>query len=255
LLDTKIEHFVLPTADAGKYVAHAVVVAEFGMFVGKTWVAGLLRPEARPVHPGLVPGDEHAAAGGRDDLIPIERVDPDVAERTGCPIAVYGAECFGGVFEHWHVIASADRQDRIHVRALAIQIYNDHSAGQLVPPRALPKRAIEDVRVQVPCGAVAIQKYRLGPQVTDRIATCGERQSRTEHFVIGTDSEQAQAQVDGSGPAAQCNRGQANVRPKRVFEGVDVWPDRGEPIRREGLLHIEFFLASHVRNGQEYTLH
>ena len=100
LLDTKVEDFELAAADAGQHVAHAVVVAEFGVFVAEGGVAGLLGPEARLRHPRGIPRDEHAAAGGGDDLVSVERVDPDVAERSGRLTLVQRADRFGGIFDH-----------------------------------------------------------------------------------------------------------------------------------------------------------
>src|ERR1035438_10802628 len=101
-------------------------------------------------------------------------------------------------------------------------MHNHERAGQLIVAGAAAESVFEDIRIQVPGGVVAIQKYAFGAQVTDRVATCSERKRWAEHFVVGTDSEQAQAQVNRSGPAAQRSRGKANALLERVFERDDV---------------------------------
>ena len=53
LLDAEIEDFKLAAADPREHVAHAVVVAELGVFVGNAGIAGLLGPEARLFDPGV----------------------------------------------------------------------------------------------------------------------------------------------------------------------------------------------------------
>ena len=47
--------------------------------------------------------------------------------------------------------------------------------------------------------AFAVEEYRLGAQIADGIAACGEGERGTEDFVAGSDTEEAQAKVNGGG--------------------------------------------------------
>src|SRR5206468_1048542 len=97
--DAEVENFELADADAGEDVAEAVIVADFGVFVGKAGVAGLGGEEAGAVGEDGLGCGEHAAAGGGDDFVSVEGEGGDVAHGAGRTVLVSGSEGFGGVFE------------------------------------------------------------------------------------------------------------------------------------------------------------
>ena len=101
------------------------------------------------------------------------------------------------------------------------------SAGQSLAACAVAERAIEDVRVQIPGCAIAVQKYRFGAKIADRIAACDEGERRAKDLVAGADAEKTQSEVYGGGTAAKGDRRHADAGLEVPFEGGDIWADRG----------------------------
>src|ERR1039457_3870616 len=119
LLNAEVEDFELAAADAGEHVAHAVVVAELGVFVSEAGIAGLLRPESRLFDPGGVGGDEHSAAGGSDDLVAVER-----ERRRVCGFGYFDHQSSGlvaGTIYEYRITGHFNAQD------LSGQIYQVHT--------------------------------------------------------------------------------------------------------------------------------
>ena len=79
-------------------------------------------------------------------------------------------------------------------------MHHDESAGQSLPLCAVAECVLEDIRVQVPGCAIAVQKYGLGAEKADRIATGDEGKSGAEDLVARPDAEKAQPEVYGGGP-------------------------------------------------------
>ena len=221
----QVEHFELPATDACEHGAHAVVVAEFRVFVGEAGIAGLLGPEACLIHPGLVPGDQHAAAGGGDNLVSVKGVDSDVAERPGRISFVERAHRFGGVLDHGDSVFGAGSEDGVHIGALAIKVDHDQRLGKPVRHRPLSQGAGQDLGIQVPSGAVAIHKDRHAALIDDRVGGRNEGKGGTEHFIAGTDSHHAQRKVQRRGSAGQSDSGPSDACGEFPFEGGDVWPN------------------------------
>jgi hypothetical protein len=95
-----------------------------------------------------------------------------------------------------------------------------------------------------------IEEHRLGAEITDGIAACGKREGGAEDFVSGTDSEQAQTEVDGGGAATERDGWQADSVLDVLFEGRQVGANRGHPVGREGPLDVGLLATTHVRNGE-----
>ena len=142
-----VEHFKLASSDAGEHVAHAVVVAKFGVFVGDAGIAGLLRPEARLIHPSGVARNEHSAAGGGNDLVPVEREHPYVAEAFRRPVSRYVAPSASAASSSTGMSYSR-QSDRIGSMsgALPVEIDDDEGPRQLIAPGAVAKRVFEDAQ-------------------------------------------------------------------------------------------------------------
>ena len=231
LLDAQIEDFELTPSDAREDVAHAVVVAEFRMLIRESGIACLLGPEACFFDPGSIAGHEHSAAGGCDDLVPVEGEYADVAKCSGGPISVCRAESFGGVFEHRHVIAAAECQDRVHIGALPIEVHHYESTWQLFLSRARSRRTSSrmlgsrfQVAQSLSRNTGSAPRYRIGLQLAAKVSV-GQK-----YFVAGAHAEKAQPEMDGGGAAAERHGRQADAAGELLLEGSDVGADCGQPV-------------------------
>ena len=121
--------------------------------------------------------------------------------------------------------------------------------GEPVRRRPLSQGAGQEVGIEVPGCAVAIHEDRHAALVDDGVGGRSEGESGTENFVAGTDSYQAQREVQGRGSAGQGDSGEPDASLEFAFEGGEVWPNGGEPIGRKGLPHVGFLVAAHVRDG------
>src|SRR5229473_3935342 len=156
------EHPQLPTSDRCQHVAEAIVVAELGVFVGNSRVARLSRPEARFVHQLLLLGHQHAAAGGGDDLVAIERECGDGSPRTDMFAFVCRPQCLGSVFQYRHLVAGADLQTGIQVRASAVKVDNHQRTRKPATSRSLLQHRGHEVWIHIPARALAVDKDWLG---------------------------------------------------------------------------------------------
>src|ERR1022692_2714047 len=120
LVDAKSENLKLTASNPGQHVAHAVVVAHFGMLVSDTGIARLGGPEAGLVYPFLMTRNQHAAARCGDDLVAVERIDTHIPERPGWRSLVQGTHRFGGIFDHGDSVFGASTEDWIQIGTLAI---------------------------------------------------------------------------------------------------------------------------------------
>ncbi len=126
LPDPPLEHRQLPPGDRGQEVAQPVVVADLRVFVVRGRVAGLGGQEAGPAAQLGVVAGEHPAAAGGDDLVAVEGEAANPPERARRTAAVRRAERFGGVLDDRDRVPPARRQDRLVIRALAIEIDHEH---------------------------------------------------------------------------------------------------------------------------------
>ena len=129
-LNAVAEHLQLAASNSGQHVAHAVVVADFGVLVVGGRLAGLRGQLAGVGNEVPVVGDEHAAAGGGDDLIAVEGVNAGLPQRARRPLLVGGAQCLGCIFDQGDAKLLAGRQDGSDVGALAIEVDQHHGFGQ-----------------------------------------------------------------------------------------------------------------------------
>jgi hypothetical protein len=199
-------------------------------------------------NPLRAPGNQHAAAGGGDDLIAVKRVDPYIPECSGRSSLIRRTHRFGGVFDHGNAILAADGKHRVHIGALAIQVDHHQRFGQAVYRRALAQGAPQNLRVHIPCGAVAIHKDRHAALVRDGISRRDEGKRGTENFIARADSHQTQCQMQRGRPAGQGYCRQPHQRRELPLEGCEVRADCREPICGEGVAHVALFGAAHMRN-------
>ena len=120
----------LTEADGGADVAEAIIVSEDGVLVVRRRVARLAGEEARLSGELGIFGDEHAAAGGGDDLVAVEGVDACEAEGPGTTVAIGGAQGLGRVLNQLHAVLGAASEDRGDVRRLSVEMHEDEGLGR-----------------------------------------------------------------------------------------------------------------------------
>jgi hypothetical protein len=118
--------------------------------------------------------NQHPTPRGGEDLVAVEGVESRPAQGAGSPAFVGRPQRLGGVLDQGHLIAIADRQDRIKVGALPVEMDHDHGFGQSASAGALLHRGIQQFRVHVPGKRLAVNEHRPGAQVADRIGAGGK---------------------------------------------------------------------------------
>jgi len=237
----------LPAADGGQHVAQPVVVADLRVLVVRRRIARLGRKLARMVDQPLVGRDQHAAARGGDDLVAVEREGAHQAEGARRPPFVRGAQRLGCILDHRHVVARTGRQDRVQVRALAVEVHGDDGLGQLAGPRPRGQRLLQQARIHVPRRPFAVNEGRPAAQIDDRVDAGREGEGRDQYLVARADAGQDQRQVQRgrAGGERQCIR-RADGRSELGLERVHLRPEGRNPVGREDLLDELLLQAGHV---------
>lgn len=239
----------LPAADAGADVAQAIVVADAGVPI---LVVGVRVPRLGGVEfdagSGLGAGaDEGAAAGGGDHLVAVEGEGSVAAEGAAAAALVVGAEGLTGVFEHGNPILVGDGHDGVNVGRHAVEVDGDDGFGHAAPlGEAVEDGLLEQVGVHIPAVGGAVDEHGGGAEVGDGVDGGGEGEALADDFVAEADAEHDEAEVDGGGACAEGDDVfGAHEGPEFALEGVDVRPQRDDPVGVEGLLDVLLFPAGH----------
>src|SRR5690606_26673038 len=123
---TILQYLQLTAPDPRQDVAETVVVADLRMLVVRGRVPRLRREFARVADQRLVGRDKHSPTGGGDDLVAVERVDAHSTEGARGAAVVGGPERLRGVLDECHAMAVAGVEDRVDIRALAVEVNQDH---------------------------------------------------------------------------------------------------------------------------------
>ena len=245
------QHLQLPAPDPGQHIAHAVVVTDLRVLVMGRGIPGLSSELAGVGDEAGVVGDQHAAAGGGDDLVAVEGEDARFAEGSWRPSVIGGAQCLGGIFDHWNLIPAADRQDRSQVGALAVEVDRYDRLRQLALARLAFDRLRQQRRVDVPGAALTVDEDRSPAQIGDGVDAGGEGERGDEHLVARADAGQEQRQVQrGRARAERRGMAAADRRSELVFKGVDMRAERRDPVGGEGVLDVLLLQAGHVGRGE-----
>src|SRR5262249_38040650 len=90
-----------------------------------------------------VAGDEHTASRSRDDLVSVEREGAYSTQRPRRAPSIRCAKRLGRVLQNCDAIPCAGAQNRIEVRALAVEVYDENGPRQAASPRPLSERILE----------------------------------------------------------------------------------------------------------------
>lgn len=247
LRDTLVEDGHLSPADAGAYVAEAIVVADLLMLIPREFFARLRRPKQHFVARLLVVAHQHAAAARGDDLVAVERKDGDVAEVARLDALVACAEALGGVFEDGSAVLARDREQFVELGGIAVKVDDDDRFGIGI----LLIRLFERRRAHVVALEVAVDEDELCAEVGSRVAAAAESERRTEHDVAPLDPEIFESQMNRGGACGKRNGiWSADVGAHFLFEHFDVLAERRDPIGVERFLYVAHFFAAHMRRTE-----
>jgi len=138
---------------------------------------------------------------------------------------------------------------------MPVEVDDDHRPRQ--PPSLRPRlqRLAQELGVQVPALAIAVDEDGRRAQVTNRIDAGDEGECRREHLVAGAHAQRAQAKVNGCGSTPERHGGQADALLELPLELVDVRTHRAQPVGGEGSADELLLAPAHVRHRQQDALH
>ena len=239
---------------AGNHVAHAVVVADFLVFVPGGRLAALRAPLAHLLGVFLAVGKEHAAAGTGDDLVAVEADGAVVAELARLHALVGGAEALGGVFDEEGAVFFADGADFVDLAGRSVQVDEHHQAHVGVDFEGF----LEGGRVHVPGVVLGVDEHGLAVLVGDGVHGRVESHVAAEHpaALEGPGADFGHA-VEGLARelGAEVQRGgaggerdgilAAHLLGDGAFQLVDVRADGAHPVGFVSLGHVLDFVAVH----------
>ncbi len=117
-------------------VAQAVVETDVGVLVVDRRLTGLRRQVPHAVGHRRVGRQQRTAARGGDDLVAVERQDPDVAQRARGAASVCRTQCLGGILHQRDPVLRTQRSDLVVVGALAVQVDGHDRRRSLARPRS-----------------------------------------------------------------------------------------------------------------------
>ena len=172
----------LRQAQRGAHVAHRRLIGRAGAHHDRRSLARSMRAEASHRHRDVdVVGDHHAAfaADQRPGLREIEY--RGVAEGADQRSLVFGANCFGGVFEQDEPMLIGDFAQLRPLRRMAVGVAR-HDRARFVGDQRLDLSGRDDARPIVDVG-----EHRLGAGKRDRMHGFAEGMRRGDHFIARTD--------------------------------------------------------------------
>ena len=141
------------------------------------------------------------------------------------------------------------------VAAPAVEIDGDHRADAAAGALAGRDRLVEEARVDQPA-LVAVDEERLGAAVDDRVGGCREGQRGARDLVAGADPVDDEREMEGGGAAREGkDAGRARGRGELRLERVDVRPERGDPVRLDGVAQQVELGAGEVGWGEKESCH
>ncbi len=135
---------------------------------------------------------------------------------------VSGSQGFGRIVENWNPVLCTSRSNRVQIGTLAIEVNYDHGSGQIACRRFLAQRFLQQRRIHVPCFVVAVDEYRLGAQIANRICACGKRESGAEDSIAWANPKKAEAKVDSSSTASESDGRQTDDCLKLFLESGEI---------------------------------
>src|SRR5262249_40407849 len=135
-------------------------------------------------------------------------------QSAGALAAVLGADGLGGVLDERQIMHLGELPQRLHVRALAVQMHRNDR------PRSAGKLALDLERIEIAAYRIDIDEHGPGAGTADRADGREEGKGGDDDLVAGADSDgmKGQRQSIGAGSAAN-TQGDAAVASDFFFEG------------------------------------
>ena len=174
-------HLVEPAVDAGDLVPVAVA----------------LPAVAQPPHPRrhrrVLHHHRAAVAEGAQVLGGIKGQGADAGERAHAPALVGGPDGLAGVLDHRHAPLAAQRQQRVEVGGMSIQVHGEDRPG------ARCDRRRHRFRGDVQRLWIEVREHRPRPRPHHREGGEGGGQRRRDDLVALADAQALQRELDGLG--------------------------------------------------------
>ena len=155
------------------------------------------RARARLSKAGVVGQQRAAFAAGAEVFAGIKTEAGNFAERADDFALVFCAVRLGGVFDERQLVFAANRQDRIEVERMAVEMHRHDGLG------ARRDGAFDQLGVEIEDGVVNIHKDRFRADVGNRPARGDEREGRGDDLVARADAEQQHGHVQRRGAAVE----------------------------------------------------
>ena len=101
-------------------------------------------------------------------LLPLNEKIPTRPNVPGGFALVGGSQGLGSVFNERNIVLSAGLQHGLNICTLAIEMNQDDGLGQISEASTLVEEGLEQGGVQIPGGAIAVNKNGFSPQVANR---------------------------------------------------------------------------------------
>ena len=241
----------LSSAHSGRYIGHTIVEAQLGMLIIAGGIPRLGGKESCLIHIFLICGNQHAAAGGGDDLVSVERIDSNVSEAARHFPLEGGAKRLCRILDEHNPSSVTDFPDPSDLGGRAVQVGADHS----LRIRILFKGRLQRIRVHVPGLLLRIDEYRHRLLIADGITGGGKGQIGRKHHIPRLNPDEPQGQMDGRRSGAQRRR----ITASRIFghfllKSVHIRPERCDPVGLKGFVHKPLLIPVHGGGRQINSL-
>ena len=165
-----VNHRHLAAADAGAYVAHAVIVADMLVLIIWIALAGLGSVEKYLVLVLLIVADERSPTRRGDHLIAVEGKHAVFAKRAEHLPVEARAESFGSILDHGYAVSVGDLHYSVDSVGHAVEGHGDDGLRSLACFRyAVLDRLLEEVWVHVPGLTLRVNEDWSGAEVSDGV--------------------------------------------------------------------------------------
>ena len=251
----------LPPENPRDDIAHPVVVAQLFMLIPRGRLATLRRPFSDPVRVVVAVRQQEPAARACDDLVPVPRKNPDVAEAARLDPLEGRAKGFRGVFHDQRAMLRRDRLDFVDLARRPVEVRDDDQPNVGVQF----KRLLQRDGIHVPRFAFRIDEDGRSPFVADRVDRRVERHVGSEdpaprqrpapdrRLPVQLLRAEPDRQMQRRRPARQPDRMPDPDKRRRLpFDRVDVRPDRADPVRLNRLVDPTLLVPVHRRTAQPH---
>ena len=241
----------LPAADPRHDIAHPIVITDLLVLVPRVRLSGLRGPKPGLGDARLIVGQQHSAAGGRDDLVAVEGDGIVGTEISRLNSLVCGAQRLGDVLNQHCSTGVADAPDLLQLSGGPVQIGSHHHLGVGVELKCL----FQCHRVHVPCVPLRVDKDGDAAFIHHGVHRGSKGHVGAEHGIARLHTGQFHTKVKSS----RTGRQRHSMLAPDGFTGqtlhlIDVLADCGHPVGLVCLRHILQLLTTYGRSGKPHFL-